>query len=349
MRIMRCCVLSAVCGMAAWAVDITPNDARIAYDGVLFPVYTNGQMVCSRFDAGTLASREKQFNNKNAQTSTGAVIRFTARATAIEALFTLLPGENRTSRFVVLRDGIAVSNIPAGTAVNTPIRIQIPVGAEASVYEIALPNWSNPAFGGLTIEGTLLENKTLERKTYIAIGDSISHGTGQYATPATYPFQIAKRFGWELFNLAVGGGQISPAVGAMLAGKRVDYVSILIGYNDWNGTNSIAQYESDYHKLIGHLRRANSNAAIFCITPTFTTSTESRNKAKGDVSIDDYRETVRRVVTACRDAGDANIHLIEGSQHTAAEDLSDAVHLNEAGARRFAEKLGEAFAGKVEQ
>lgn len=341
------CFLIAVFGMSVWAVDIPPSDARIAYDGVLFPAYSNG-MVFKRFDAGTLSNREKQFNNKNAQTTTGVVIRFTARAAAIEALFTLLPGENRTSRFVVFRDGIEATNVPAGTAVNTPIRIHIPVGAEASVYEIALPNWSNPLFGGLTIDGILLENKPLERKAYIAIGDSISHGTGQYSTPATYPFQIAKRFGWELFNLAVGGGQISPAVGAMLAGKRVDYASILIGYNDWNGTNTLAQYESDHHKLIGYLRKANPNAVIFCITPTFTTTTNSRNKAKSDVSIEDYRESVRRVVRSYLDAGVAGVHLVEGVNLTAAEDLSDAVHLNEAGARRFADKLGAVIAGKVE-
>lgn len=324
------------------AETIAPDDSRIAYDGVYFPSMSNGYMTMPRFDAATLASKDKTFNNDRALTTTGIVIRFNADASAVTAKFLFPTAGRGVSRFSVYRDTVFVTNLVGGTA-GSPFSLSIPTAAGAAQYEIVMPNWANPVFGGLDISGELLPKKMLHRKCYIAIGDSITHGTGQTMTAETYAFQIARRFGWELFNLAVGGGQISPAVAAMISNKQVDVVTILIGYNDMNGINSVESYEKSYHRILSALRNDHPKAQIFCITPTFSTTTASGNKTKTNVTLEMYREAVRRVVADETAKGGTGMYCIEGPAFTDADGLNDAVHLNVAGAAHFAAKLGDAM------
>jgi len=212
-----------------------------------------------------------------------------------------------------------------------------------ATYEIALPSWASVGFLGLQLDAgaRLLPNPARPRKTYAAIGDSITHGTGQgSAAYKTYPFLAARAMNWELYNLAVGGSKTSPALGAMLARKRVDVVTILVGYNDWNTHADPATYAAAYAKLLDQLRRSQPTAALFCITPTLTKNTVSRTKQA--TPLEAFRTVVREAVRSRTAAGDRKIFLIEGTSLTDEADLRDTVHLNE-GARRVAASLASAI------
>ncbi len=323
---------------------IAPDDPAIAINGVFFPARAHEVVTFSRFDPATLASPDIHFDTARAQPATGAVLRFTTASAHIGVRFRAQPGENRGSEFGVFRDGALVQEPHfAKDKADLSFAIVAPDDHPAT-YEIALPSWASVGFLGLQLDAgaRLLPNPDRPRKTYVAIGDSITHGTGQgSAAYKTYPFLAARALNWELFNLAVGGGKTSPALGAMLAGKRVDVVTILIGYNDWNTHADAAVYAADYAKLLNQLRRTQPDAAIFCITPTRTKNTVSRTKQA--TSLEAFRTVVRDAVRERTAADDHKIFLIEGTSLTDEADFRDTVHLNDEGAQRVAAALASAI------
>ena len=63
------------------------------------------------------------------------------------------------------------------------------------IVEVVLPSWHGIDFLGLELaDGYTLEiNENLNRPVYVAIGDSISHGTGQGSVSyKTWPFLLAR-------------------------------------------------------------------------------------------------------------------------------------------------------------
>ncbi len=332
----------AVQWAAAAEVHVAANNPAVAYDGVLFPRITPDLVTFHRFDDATLASSETRFDVARALLATGAVIRFTTASERIKVKFTAQPGENRGSDFGVLRNGALFQEEHFDKAredLSFAIRA---TDAKPATYEVVLPSWSSVGFRGLELDegAALLPNPERRRKAYIAIGDSITHGTGQgSAAYKTYPFLLARAMNWELFNLAVGGGKTSPSLGMMLAGKRVDVVTVLVGYNDWNTHADVATYTRDYTLLLQQLRASQPKAEIYCVTATLTTNAVSRTKQP--TPLESFRAVVRDVVLQRVAEGDKQIAVIEGPTLMESTDLNDAVHLNDRGARHVAEALAK--------
>src|SRR5690606_27446736 len=90
--------------------------------------------------------------------------------------------------------------------------LENPTPGEASVFKIILPSWANPIFQGLELDdgASLLPLEDMERPVYIALGDSITHGTGQgSASYDSYPYILSEKLDYSFYNLAIGGSQIS--------------------------------------------------------------------------------------------------------------------------------------------
>lgn len=332
----------AVAMPAAASQAIAPNDPALAFDGILFPRVTSQLVTFQRFDEATLASPETRFERLRAAPATGAVIRFTTASQRIRIKFAAQPGENRGADFGVLRNGAFMHEEHFDKArEDLSFAIQT-TDATPATYEVALPSRSSVGFEGLELDdgATLLPNPERRRKAYIAIGDSITHGTGQgSAAYKTYPFLLARAMDWELFNLAVGAGKTSPSIGAMLAGKCVGVVTILVGYNDWNTHADPATYARDYTLLLQRVRDSQPAAEIYCITATLTTNAVSRTKQP--TPLETFREVVRTAVRDRVAAGDSHLHLVEGPPLMDGADLNDAVHLNDRGSRHVAEALAK--------
>jgi lysophospholipase L1-like esterase len=119
--------------------------------------------------------------------------------------------------------------------------------------------------------------------------------------------------------------------------QHIDYMTILIGYNDYNGEGISAQeYGKRLQAFLETVREKHRGTNIFCITPTFTKTPVSK---KSGVAITEFRKTMIQVVEELQGKGYINLFLIRGEELSKVEDLKDAVHFNVKGAKSFGELL----------
>jgi lysophospholipase L1-like esterase len=282
------------------------------------------------------------FSSKRARTTTGVTMAFKTAAKKVELVFNLQPGdEYRGAEFGLYADGELIRDFKFARKDTGPLVLTITNTSLASrSYVLTLPSWANPRFAGMTLSaGAVLEELPEDnREIYVALGDSISHGTGQgSATYRTWPWQVSQSLDFKFYSLAVGGGRVSVPAGNMLEDfDRIDLITVLVGYNDWNSGISDRQYYKNYKKLINAVRKHHPETRIVCISPLYTKRETSRNS---DLTIIPFREAVVRLVKERQAMGDTNIHLLNGELVSSEGDLADIVHLSDAGALNLAAEV----------
>lgn len=290
---------------------------------------------------------ESKFNEVKAHTTTGIVISFKTASPSIQIQFTVLEGENRGHNFAVYQDSVYTSEFSFSSTAGPDLVLDIGsqnAGNEV-LYEISMPNWSITALSGLILEAGY-ELSFLEKSgkpIYVAYGNSITHGTGQSGTHKTYPWLLSRDLNYEFYNLAVGGSKTSEAVAEMLRDDfdRIDMMTMLIGYNDFNGEGiDTIEYRSRYMKFLRAFREVHDTTLIYCLSLTYTTNTFS---AKTGIPAADFRAVVRHIVSELITEGDENIFFIEGDSISSAINLNGAVHFTADGAALFSRDLGNAI------
>ena len=284
-------------------------------------------------------------NTIRARTTSGARVRFrTDAARAVLTFATRSGEEDRGAQFGLYRDKVWLKEVSFAKG-DAPRVVELvnPAPGQAVTFDVALPSWANPILSGLELSGgaKLLPVPASGQKIHVVLGDSISHGTGQRsASFMTWPFLFSEKLDYELYNLAVGGAQISLPIAELLKDwPRVDLVTILVGYNDWNSGVTAAEFQAGYDELVGIVRRSHAEARIVCIRPLFT---RSEKPTRGDVPLDALRDAVTAVVNARSAAGDKKIFVLNGDEFTSDANLSkgaDPVHLSPVGAAKLAEEL----------
>ena len=328
------------------ATEIAPNDNRITITGSYFTKYSDTMVVFQRHtdDALAVSPFISKFSAENARTATGVTIQFKSNSPKITLTFRMMEGENRFGSFAVFADGELIDEPTFNPKEDSLISFDINSTSSDSVtYEITMPNWGTITLRGIMINDSSdispIEKRNLPR--FLAFGNSITHGTKQKGTHQTYPYILAKAMGWKLNSVAVGGARTSKTIGDMIRDNidTIDYMTILIGYNDYNGEGvDTATYSERLHYVVNAIRATHPNTKIFCISQTTTTNNES---AKSGIPITDFRKVVQELVSTRQANGDKNIYLIKGEEITTEENLAegDAVHFSIEGARNFAEKL----------
>lgn len=331
------------------AVEIKPNDPNIIIEGSHYTKESDTLVDFQRHSDSLL--QENAFKNKfsplRAKTATGVSLTFSTEAPTITTQFRMLPGENRFGSFAVFADGEILQTEPFNPTKDSVITFEIvkPSTTEAVEYTITMPNWGNVGFAGLTLPESynLLAIEEMGKPLYVAYGNSITHGTGQSGTHETYPFQLAQERNWKLKNVAVGGAKTSLALAEMIRDDfdTIDFITILIGFNDYNGEGiDTSEYRNRYESVLTAIREKHKETKLFCITPTYTTVD---NSVKTGIPMKDFRSVVRSVVTTLQTGGDTLLYLIAGEELTTEEDLSDAVHLNVTGAASLANRLNRSI------
>lgn len=327
--------------LAMGVQQISPNDLRIRMEGAQYVTRSAEGLSGQRHSDAVRAldSAASGFNAEKALTDSGIVLTFRTDSRTITLRFSALPGENRGSEFAVFENGRLTETFDCGKQKEMTLHVSA-TEAGMSRFEITLPSFSHVRFQGLEIdEDSILGTSEGHRRCYVALGDSITHGTGQgSATWKTWPFLVSRELDMELFNLAVGGAKVSVPTAGMLADwKQIDLITVLVGFNDYNGAGKTPErYRADYQKMLDAIRKNHPDTPVHCITPLTTTQLTGR---KTGLPIEPFRQVVRDVVTERQAAGDTNLHLIAGETITTEADLRDTVHLNEEGAARFANKL----------
>ncbi len=208
------------------------------------------------------------------------------------------------------------------------------------ICEVIYPSHANPFLVGLKLEPgyELLPVPERNKKVFLALGDSITHGTGQTSTDKTWAFLLSKKNHLELFNMAVGGGQLA---GNLLTAeqlgdwKKLDLITILVGANDYGSGKSPGFYYEHYKKMISTIRKTHPDTKIVCIAPTFSNGTEPHKKS--GATRDQFRNKVAQIVAEAKESGDKNIYLVRGQDLTGPE--TGSLHFTDDGASIFADRL----------
>jgi lysophospholipase L1-like esterase len=343
-------------------INVLPNDTRIHIKGANFISLGEEETVIHRHSDEVLSGTTltNRFSPVKARTASGITIRFKTESPKVVAKFKIMEGNSDKSYFGIYQSlGEVVSpEHPDNLVGITPDDVQVfpySAGAEISVhidsenpgelveYKITLPLWVDVNFLGLILDDgyDVVDYALSERPVYVAYGNSITHGRGQNGTYETYAFTLSEWMKWDLYNIAVGGGKTSPVMANMIKDEyaKIDYMTVLIGYNDFNGAGeSPTQYRDNYNTFLNTVRKKHVNTKIYCITLTATTKTVSDNST---YTPEDFRQVVRGIVTERQNAGDSNIYLIEGEDITTTADLNDGdpVHMSIGGALNLADKL----------
>ena len=343
-------------------INVLPNDTRIHINGTKFITLGVEETIMHRHSDDVLAGTTftNRFDPIKARTGSGITIRFKTLSPNVIAKFKIIEGNSSSSYFGIYQavgdvispehpdnlEGIIPNDIQifqysAGAKIGVAIQSETP--GELVEYKITLPIWVDVNFLGLILdEGyDIVDYSLVEKPVYVAYGNSITHGRGQDGTYQTYAFSLSEWMKWDLYNIAVGGGKTSPVMAQMIRDEysKIDYMTVLIGYNDFNGAGeSPTEYRDNYNTFLNTIRESHSNTIIYCITLTATTKTVSDNST---YIPEEFRQVVRDIVTERQQAGDGKIYLIEGEEITSTSDLNgnDPVHMSIDGALNLADKL----------
>ncbi len=333
---------------ASGGVTITPDNAFLRYDGIYNPTISSSQAVLSRFDDWVYDDPETLFSTFNAQTQSGAVLRFRTASPNLTVSFAFVGGRDRGLSFAVYQNGQWIV-----TKSSLVFTLQSAYPGQPVTYQITLPAFHNVAFQNIELDDgmTLLDpaddpspQSQDGRPILTVFGDSISHGTGQspLGTQKTYPWMLSLRHHYNLYNLAVGGARTSPSLGTMMQTHPMDVGLLFYGHNDWQ-VNDLSVFTSRYTTLLTRLRSAHPDAPLYCMTPSHTTKTDP--PAGKSVPIEQFRQAIRDEVGNRQTGGDEAIFLLEGPWFINVQNadlfLSDTVHLNNDGATYLGQQLDD--------
>ncbi len=330
---------------------VSLEDEKIMFTGTKYVDRSSTHIEVSRFRKAlfALSVEELNFSPTMARTTSGIVLKIFTDSPqvmlswGVEAQY---PGS--VLDFGLVLDGVLQEKHFAArvTERKSPFSFTFETKAEKGrprLCEITYPTHANPYLLGVKLnEGyDLSKPPRSNKKVYVAIGDSITHGTGQKgATHRTYAWQFAHKNNLELFNLAVGGGKVPLKVGEMLEDwTYINLVTILIGFNDcMGGGRSVDEYYRAYTKLLSEISLNHPEAKIVCISPTYPLDVKSKETG---VHLNEFRKVVVKVVGENNAKGNANVYFLRGELLTS---NNKGLHFSQEEAENFAEKLSQEIA-----
>ena len=327
-------------------VNISLDDPRLSYDGVFYPVVTPSKVELNRHLPSMITNWESGIGgtwiNQWVITQTGVRIRFKTASPNIDLQFTKREGGGTIGSTPSQGFTVFANGVEQNTFSTLSFSIQN-TGAQSVLFEVVLPNLWAIDFTGMQIDDNyVLESLApLNKPVYVSIGNSITHGTGQYVSSAKgYPFLLSKMMDWDLHNIAVAGATLGWAISLNLKQQQVDYISVLIGYNDWEYSGATLESKRvEYEKLLDSLRIFQPAAKIICISPLYSSDVSG----SAPYSLEEFRGMVEEVVGQKQLAGDTSLCFISGPAISDASMLAsgDVVHLSEVGASKLANALYE--------
>lgn len=322
-------------------IELNAESKALTIEGIRHIGYTFGVARLDRIDNSRFKDSDFRIAKDVANTQTGARLTFRTDSPKIKILCKVREdGRLRESTFYfgVYCDGKFIGDIPgADPVITSPTE-------GMHEYTVVFPIMHAVDFCGIKV-GTNSHTKKAKaqhRPVYVAIGDSITHGTGQtgHGSQISWPFIVAQNHGWDFYNLAVGGSKITPKIANELEGMKVDVITVMWGFNDWNQTKGdLAEISQRYSDLLDSLTTVQPKAEIWCILPS-TARNEIRSGYNG--SLPDVREAERAVIEKFMNTRKGkHIHIIEGNACSTTDDLADGVHFSNDGAARFGEAISE--------
>ena len=315
----------------------TPEHATLIFEGVKEVINQDGLYILNRHtDSLWLRDAITNIAENRARTQTGIRIIFKTDSRVIKPKFTRREGTlDRVvnNYYGVYCNGKFVKDYPG-----TDLVIESPGGVNE--WMLVLPIMYGVNFNGIEIDegAQFFELPARESKPiYIAIGDSITHGAGLKGCSSvlSYPYVLAEENGYYLYNVAVGGSQISPGLAYEFKDIQADYITVMWGYNDWNALKgNLTEIKARYMALLENLLATQKKAKIYCILPTV--AADENGAADYASNLQGVRDAEREVILSLNHS---RLIIIDGKSLTDVSGLNGQVHFNNEGSVRFGKKL----------
>lgn len=326
----------------------SPNNPNIKVEGVLESEITPTKATYYRFEKeyalDPTGGGGPFYRNVRATATAGVIIKFkTASPKVVLHLFenTTLNAPSRNKQTAVYK-GDELVTLTSDAIISLQNN-----GSESVVWKFVLPvfTWYE-----------LLEVETLvgfglepivepEKPIYVAIGNSITHGTGTtlQRSNTTYARRVADNMGYELYNWGIGGSLIFEGVAANFdTGLEPDLITVLWGYNDvhsrgdaYTHSNTYPRYES----LMNDLCSRFPDARIMAILPTAVRGNENGFHIPSPIrNLDSLRFNQQKILESIRPTC-PNLVTIDGQDYTSIDGLADEVHFTDFGNSTLADGI----------
>ncbi len=212
---------------------------------------------------------------------------------------------------------------------------------------------------------TISPAETDDRRRWVHYGSSISHCMEAEEPAKIWPAVAARNLGYKVQNLGFGGQcHLDQFVARTIRDLPADIISVKTGINVINMDSMKERiFEPALHGFIDTVREKQEStpfviiSAIYCPAaenhpgPTipnaegkFITIPGHAQVREGCMTLSRTRKILKRVVEARRDAGDSNLHYVDGLtlfSEQDADDLPDDLHPNAEGYVRMGERFAD--------
>ncbi len=169
----------------------------------------------------------------------------------------------------------------------------------------------------------------------VCYGSSVLQGSGAKHPGRTYPAALARRLNLDFVNLGFGGaGKGEPEVVSLV--NQLEACCYLFDLGKSYGTPDPDRFS----RMLDTIRKSHPDVPIFCVTPIYSIK-EAKEPAYLKRS-NDLRVMMRQAAATRRQAGDKQMHAVEGLALCGEQDkanFSDPLHPNDQGNEQMAERL----------
>lgn len=239
------------------------------------------------------------------------------------------------------------------------------LGSADKTIEIWLPQSATVDLHALRIaEGANLAPLNQPSRTWAHYGSSISHGMEADGPSETWPAQAGRAAGVNLMSMGFAGQcQLDGFVARSLRDGDFDLISLKLGINVINGdTMRERVFWPAVESFIDVIREGKPQVPILIVSPitcpvaesrpgptildglTFRTVDRPKELRGGVLTLIKVRAMLAEIVGRRRDAGDQNLHYLDGLElfgEGDVGDLPDGLHPNAEGLRRMGDRFAK--------
>ncbi len=249
----------------------------------------------------------------------------------------------------------------------TVVSLNVP---DCESLELWLPSTSMLELRAIHIDegATISAPPTDHRLRWVHHGSSISHCLEAHSGSRTWPSTAARRADLQLTNLGLAGQcHLDQFMARTMRDQPADLLSLKIGINVVNGdTLRLRTFGPALHGFLDTVREGHPSIPFLVISPILCPAHEDHagpsdgssgttralgtpvTQAQGALTLTQIRHIISAVVEARRNAGDTNLHYLDGRTLFGENDLSDlpdGLHPNGDGYVRMGERfVATAFA-----